>query len=137
MLPLNLYIKVARELNDVHYSEYERELPRPFIGDALHHRYVRINFKSSAQAEINRCKLCVLSGDGMYGLWAVADTGIRQWGGGRLYGGAAYFGAHALLPPPPPTVPLPSMSHWVWNSGARHKLTFHASMQAIHNLIIF
>ena len=47
-------------------------------------------------------------------------------------------------PPAPPsaataalTVPLPSTSHWVWNSGARHKLTFHASMHAIYNIIIF
>ena len=35
------------------------------------------------------------------------------------------------------TVPLPSTSHWVWNSGARHKLTFHASMHSKYNLIIF
>ena len=40
-------------------------------------------------------------------------------------------------PLPPPLRPLPSTSHWVWNSGARHKLTFHASMHAIYNLIIF
>ena len=47
-------------------------------------------------------------------------------------------------PPAPPsaataalTVPLPSTSHWVLNSGARHKLTFHASMHAVYNLIIF
>ena len=75
----------------------------------------------------------------------VADTGIRQWGGGGGGGAVILEGRHiferALLPPPPPpppppTVPLPSTSHWVWNSGARHKLTFHSSMHAIHNLII-
>ena len=61
----------------------------------------------------------------------------KAMGGG---GGEAVIleGRHILeraLSPPPP--PLPSTSHWVWNSGARHKLTFHASMHAIHNLIIF
>ena len=61
-----------------------------------------------------------------------------------LLGGGSRPPSPPPPPPPPPsaataalTVPLPSTSHWVWNSVARHKLTFHASMHAIYNLIIF
>ena len=60
-------------------------------------------------------------------------------GGAVILGGGIFWSvlfSPPPPPPPPPMVPLPSTSHWVWNSGARHKLTFHASMHAIHNLII-
>ena len=62
----------------------------------------------------------------------------------KAMGGAVILeGRHilerALLSPPSPHPhthgPPTFTSHWVWNSGARHKLTFHASMHAIHNLI--
>ena len=52
------------------------------------------------------------------------------------------LGGGSRPPSPPPsaataalTVPLPSTSHWVLNSGARHKLTFHASMHAVYNTL--
>ena len=48
---------------------------------------------------------------------------IRQWGGGGGGGGAVILEGRHILEralPPPPTVPLPSTLHWVWNSGSRH-----------------
>ena len=55
---------------------------------------------------------------------------IIGWGGG---GG----GLETPQPPLPPLLRpsrspyLPRHTSWVWDSGARHKLTFHASMHAI------
>ena len=108
----------------------ENELSEPKVKSRVNAKSMMVNFKHATVQLILR---------------PVADTGIRQWGGGgggggggRLYWrGRIFWSALFSTPPPPPTVPLPSTPHRVWNSGARHKLTFHASIHAINNLIIF